>query len=124
MTLESERARQGITSKRSNYNCQASKQNLSSSYGLTERGDFPHCAAEGPNVALGRVVLVVRAQRLLRRPPRAVDLLVGRREVRDAKAADFNGAAVGAAEEHVARAQFAMEYLKENVHAIQVTLLM
>ena len=49
-------------------------------------------------------MLVVRAQRLLRRPPRRVDLLVGRREVRDAKAADSNGAAVGAGEEDVARA--------------------
>ena len=52
-----------------------------------------------------------RPQRLLRRPPRHVDLLVGRREVRDAESADFDGAAVGAAEEDVTRAQLAMKYL-------------
>ena len=80
---------------------------------LTECGDLPHCAAERPDVALGRVMqLGLRAQRLLRRPPRHVDLLVGRREVRDAEAADLDGATVGAAEEDVSRAQLAVEYLK------------
>ena len=56
--------------------------------------------------------LRLRAERLLRRPPRRVDLLVGRREVRDAEPADFDGAPVRAAEEDVSRAQLAMKYLK------------
>ena len=79
----------------------------------TERGDLPHGAAERPDVALGGVVqLRLRPERLLRRPPRRVDLLVGRREVRDAEPADLDGAPVRAAEEDVSRAQLAMKYLK------------
>ena len=80
---------------------------------LTESGDLPHGAAERPDVALGGVVqLRLRPERLLRRPPRRVDLLVGRREVRDAETADLDGAPVRAAEEDVSRAQLAMKYLK------------
>ena len=56
--------------------------------------------------------LRLRPERLLRRPPRRVDLLVGRREVRDAETADLDGAPVRAAEEDVSRAQLAMKYLK------------
>ena len=91
----------------------ATKSTFVDSAGLTERGDLPHGAAERPDVALGGVVqLRLRAERLLRRPPRRVDLLVGRREVRDAETADLDGAPVRAAEEDVSRAQLAMKYLK------------
>ena len=54
-------------------------------------------------------------QRLLRRPPRHVDLLVGGREVGDAETSNFDGATVGAAQEDVARAQLSMKYLKLKV---------